>query len=198
MWRPVLVFAVRHAPQLLLLRRRRSPRPMKPWILSGAIALTLAVSSIGIAGSASAQRVDDMSVHWPTDSMPSRIQTPSPEQPLVGVASFVGSAAGLLAGWRLGGVVYDATGCCGGGDDPGLTGRVVIGLASSALLATALPAIASPRPTSAFANAAVVGMLPAALAGYGAHAVSDGSAAVAVLSYATVHALFITLVSPHL
>ncbi|HEX5869500.1 MAG TPA: hypothetical protein VFY65_03730 [Longimicrobium sp.] len=53
------------------------------------------------------------------------------------VPAIVGSGVGLVAGAAFGaGPFYSATGCCGGGDDPGLTSGLVGAFAGATLGAT--------------------------------------------------------------
>lgn len=53
------------------------------------------------------------------------------------VPAVVGSGVGLVAGGLFGsGPFYDATGCCGGGDDPGLTSGLVGAVAGATLGST--------------------------------------------------------------
>jgi uncharacterized membrane protein YeaQ/YmgE (transglycosylase-associated protein family) len=77
------------------------------------------------------------------------------------VPAVVGSGVGLVAGGLFGlGPFYDATGCCGGGDDPGITSGLV-GAVAGATLGSTLGAYAtrtSDKPVSlsrAFVGATV-------------------------------------------
>lgn len=91
----------------------------------------------------------------------------------------VGSGVGLMAGGYFGGgPFYQATGCCGGGDDPGLTSGLVGGVAG-AVLGSALGAYVtrnSENPVSfsrAFGGASV-GLAVGVLFGLAGAAVLDG------------------------
>jgi hypothetical protein len=97
------------------------------------------------------------------------------------VPAAVGSGVGLVAGGLFGlGPFYDATGCCGGGDDPGLSSGLAGGVAG-AILGSALGAYVtrnSENPVSlsrAFPGA-TVGLAAGVLFGIAGAAVTDGDA----------------------
>ena len=117
---------------------------------------------------------------------------------MVLLPAFAGSSAGALSGWYLGGVMYDATGCCGRGDDPGLSGRLGLAAGLSVLGAAAIPALLADEDFPPLLSASTIGVLPAALGAWAGLVVSDGSGAAAVFSYAATHALFVQLLAPHL
>lgn len=95
------------------------------------------------------------------------------------VPAAVGSGVGLLGGLWLGvGPFYSATGCCGGGDDPGLTSGLAGALIGSVLGSTlgAYVTRDSENPVS-FSRALLggtVGILPGVLVGLGGAVLQDG------------------------
>jgi iron complex transport system permease protein len=97
------------------------------------------------------------------------------------VPAVVGSGVGLVAGGMFGlGPFYDATGCCGGGDDPGLTSGLM-GAVAGATLGSTLGAYVTrnsdnPVSLSRAFTGATVGLAVGVLFGIAGAAVADGDA----------------------
>jgi uncharacterized membrane protein YeaQ/YmgE (transglycosylase-associated protein family) len=95
------------------------------------------------------------------------------------VPAVVGSGVGLVVGGLFGsGPFYDATGCCGGGDDPGLTSGLV-GAVAGATLGSTLGAYVTrnsdnPVSLSRAFTGATVGLAVGVLFGLAGAAVADG------------------------
>lgn len=95
------------------------------------------------------------------------------------VPAAVGSGVGLLGGLWLGvGPFYSATGCCGGGDDPGLAsglaGALIGATVGSALGAYVTRDAENPVSWSRALLGATVGILPGVLVGLGGAVLGDG------------------------
>lgn len=97
------------------------------------------------------------------------------------VPAVVGSGAGLVAGGLFGvGPFYRATGCCGGGDDPGITSGLV-GAVAGATLGSTLGVYVTrngddPVSLSRAFTGATVGLGVGVLVGLAGAAVTDGDA----------------------
>jgi hypothetical protein len=97
------------------------------------------------------------------------------------VPAVVGSGVGLVGGAVFGGgPFYQATGCCGGGDDPGLTSGLV-GAVAGATLGSTLGAYLTrntdnPVSLSRAFTGATVGLAVGVLFGIAGASVADGDA----------------------
>jgi hypothetical protein len=94
------------------------------------------------------------------------------------VPAVVGSAVGLVAGGYIGaGPFYDATGCCGGGDDPGLTsglaGAVIGATVGSTVGAYATRSRGHPVSLSRALLGATVGIGAGVLVGFAGASIDD-------------------------
>jgi hypothetical protein len=105
------------------------------------------------------------------------------------VPAAVGSGVGLVAGAVFGGgPFYQATGCCGGGDDPGLTSGLAGGVAG-AILGSALGAYITrnsenPVSLSRAFGGATVGLAVGVLFGLAGAGVADGDSRGLLIGFA--------------
>lgn len=111
--------------------------------------------------------------------------------------ALLGSAAGAFVGWHIGKEIGELTRCCETSEDQELPVQILGAAALSAAAgATSVLLTTHTFATSDVWASSVIGLLPAAGAAALGSELADGSGTAALVSFAIVHAAFITVVTP--